>query len=68
MITDESVRQLVADMRRIARECEGDKTTPLESWRKCMRHRADAYRLAAEWLEALIVPDEEADSVSDSGD
>ena len=63
MVTDEDARRLVADLRRIAGENEV-QATRRKHWREHCESRADAYRLAAGWLEQII--HEEADDVSDS--
>ena len=70
MITDEDAKKLVETLRRIATRNAADRGCHTgEYWKGQSDGRAGAYSLAAEWLEALIVPDdEEADNVSDSSD
>ena len=66
MVTDEDARKLVKDLRKVAaRNAAEREGHDGEYWKGQSDGRAGAYSLAAEWLEALIVPDdEEADDVS----
>ena len=70
MITDEDAGRLVKDLRKLAARNAAERGCHTgEYWKGQSDGRAGAYSLAAEWLEALIVPDdEEADNVSDSSD
>ena len=56
MITDKDARALVANMREIADTNDEDarQIHSITCWREHCKGRADAYRLAAKWLQELI--------------
>ena len=61
MITDEDAKLLVRNLRMIAKDNDKEAERRIShnaTWRRHYEGRADAYRLAAGWLEGIIHEEE----------